>query len=107
MPHSPTASASSTALVIGGGISGLACAWRLRQLGLPVLLLERGRRFGGVIETVEQDGFRFDVGPQSFTSTPALSDLIDELGLGGELLRADPRAPRYILKGRLVPAPLS
>jgi oxygen-dependent protoporphyrinogen oxidase len=98
----------SKILVIGGGISGLACAWRLRQLGLPALLLERGRRFGGVIDTVEQDGFRFDVGPQSFTNTQALSELIDELGLGGELLQADPRAPRYILKyGRLVPAPLS
>jgi oxygen-dependent protoporphyrinogen oxidase len=95
-------------LVVGGGISGLACAWRLRQLGVPVLLLERGSRFGGVIETVEQNGFRFDVGPQSFTNTPALAELIDKLGLAGELLRADPRAPRYILHGgRLVPAPFS
>jgi protoporphyrinogen/coproporphyrinogen III oxidase len=108
MLHSPTVSASSKALVIGGGISGLACAWRLRQLGLPALLLERSPRFGGVIDTVEQDGFRFDVGPQSFTNTQALSELIDELGLRSELLRADPRAPRYILKsGRLVPAPLA
>ncbi len=108
MPNAPKI------LVIGGGISGLTCAWRLRQLGLPVLLLERGSRFGGVIETVDENGFRFDVGPQSFTNTPALSELIDELsldgelGLGGELLRADPRAPRYILQGgRLVPAPFS
>jgi len=95
-------------LVVGGGISGLACAWRLRQLGLSVLLLERGSRFGGVIETVEENGFRFDIGPQSFTNTPALSELIDELSLGGELLRADARAPRYILhRGLLVPAPFS
>ena len=72
MPNAPKI------LVIGGGISGLACAWRLRQLGLPVLLLERGSRFGGVIETVEENGFRFDIGPQSFTNTPALSELIDE-----------------------------
>ena len=98
----------SKILVIGGGISGLACAWRLRQLGRPVLLLERGPRFGGVIDTIEQNGFRFDIGPQSFTITQALSELIDVLGLGSELLQADPRAPRYILKGgRLVPAPLS
>ena len=98
----------SKILVIGGGISGLACAWRLRQLGRPVLLLERGPRFGGVIDTIEQNGFRFDIGPQSFTNTQALFELIDELGLGSELLQADPRAPRYILRhGRLVPAPLS
>lgn len=95
-------------LVIGGGISGLACAWRFRQLGQPALLIERSSRFGGVIDTIDQHGFRFDIGPQSFTNTQALSELIDELGLGGELLRADPRAPRYILKHkRLVPAPLS
>jgi len=94
--------------VIGGGISGLACAWRLKQLGLPVLLLERSRRFGGVIDTVDQDSFRFDIGPQSFMNTQAVSELIGELGLRGELLEADPRAPRYILNhSRLVPAPLS
>jgi len=99
---------ASKILVIGGGISGLACAWRLRQLGQPVLLLERSRRFGGVIDTVEEAGFRFDIGPQSFTSTPALSELIEELGLTGELVSADPRAPRYILRsGQLLPAPLS
>ena len=99
---------ASKILVIGGGISGLACAWRLRQLGQPVLLLERGTRFGGVIDSIDQEGFRFDIGPQSFTNTPAISALIDELDLTGELLRADPRAPRYILKGgRMVPAPLS
>jgi oxygen-dependent protoporphyrinogen oxidase len=96
-----------TVLVIGGGISGLACAWRLRQRGVPVLLLERGSRFGGVIGRIEKDGFDFDVGPQSFSATPPLAKLIDELGLAGQVLRADPRAPRYILlHRRLVRAPL-
>lgn len=96
-----------TVLVIGGGISGLACAWRLRRRGVPVLLLERGPRFGGVIGRVEKDGFNFDVGPQSFSATPPLATLIDQLGLAGDVLRADPRAPRYILlHGRLVRAPL-
>ena len=79
----------------------------LRRRGVPVLLLERGPRFGGVIDPIEKDGFDFDVGPQSFSATPPLATLIDELGLGSELLRADPRAPRYILlRGRLVRAPL-
>jgi oxygen-dependent protoporphyrinogen oxidase len=95
-------------LVIGGGISGLACAHRLRAMNLPVLLVERSARFGGVIDTVEKDGFRFDIGPQSFLTTPPLESLIAALNLGADLLRAAPRAPRYILhRGRLVPAPLS
>ncbi|HEY7951936.1 MAG TPA: glycine oxidase ThiO, partial [Solirubrobacteraceae bacterium] len=33
----------SEVLIVGGGIIGLACAWRARQAGLAVTLLERGR----------------------------------------------------------------
>ncbi|MBZ5698419.1 MAG: protoporphyrinogen oxidase [Acidobacteriia bacterium] len=96
------------AVVIGGGISGLACAYRLQQAGIPVLLLDAGSRCGGVISTREIDGFRFELGPQSFLSTEPLLKLIEGLGLNDELLRADSRAPRYILLGgKLIPAPLA
>jgi protoporphyrinogen/coproporphyrinogen III oxidase len=96
------------AAVIGGGISGLACAYRLQQAGVPVRVLEAASRGGGLIQTVEEDGFRFESGPQSFLSNQALLTLIERLGLQEELLRADPRAPRYILlRGKLVPAPLA
>ena len=95
-------------IVIGGGISGLACAYHLQQAGIPVRVLDAGARPGGVISTQEQDGFHFDLGPQSFLFTEPLLKLIDALGLKNELLHADPRAPRYILfRGQLVPAPLS
>lgn len=94
-------------VVIGGGISGLACAWQLLQHGVPVILLERSARLGGVIDTVESAGFRFDIGPQSFLATPQLTTLIEQLGISDELVKADPRAPRYILfHERLVRAPL-
>ncbi|HEV7967301.1 MAG TPA: protoporphyrinogen oxidase [Candidatus Acidoferrales bacterium] len=95
-------------LVIGGGISGLACAYHLQQAGIPLRLLEAESRPGGVIATKVTDGFRFELGPQSFLSTEPLSQLIDALGLKDQLLRANPRAPRYILVGgQLVPAPLA
>jgi protoporphyrinogen/coproporphyrinogen III oxidase len=96
------------AIVIGGGISGLACAFRLRELGVSVTLLEASDRFGGVIQSVEKDGFLFEFGPQSFLATEPLLDLIGRLGLADELQVADPRAPRFVLvRGRPVRAPLS
>jgi oxygen-dependent protoporphyrinogen oxidase len=96
------------AIVIGGGISGLTCAYHLQQAGIPVRVLDAGVRPGGVISTREKDGFRFELGPQSFLSTNPLLKLIDALGLNNELLHADSRAPRYILfRGQLVPAPLA
>jgi oxygen-dependent protoporphyrinogen oxidase len=98
----------SQVAVIGGGISGLICAWRLQQKGLSVRLIESAPRCGGVIATIEQDGFRFDIGPQSFSADAPLLQLIHDLNLDHELLQADSRAPRYILhKRRLVAAPLS
>jgi len=94
-------------VVIGGGISGLACAWRLRQLGAEVLLFESEERPGGVIRTVERDGVLYEAGPQSFLLAPALADLIAELDLEDELLLADRRAPRFIvLGGKLRRVPL-
>jgi oxygen-dependent protoporphyrinogen oxidase len=86
-------------IVIGGGISGLICAHRLQLRGRNVLLLEESERAGGVIGTVRQDGFQFELGPQSFLSNATLLELISSLGLDGELLHADSKAPRYVLVG--------
>jgi len=95
-------------LVIGGGISGLACAYRLKRLGIDVTLFESADRAGGLVGTVQKDGFLFESGPQSFQGTPVLLDLIRELGIESELLQANPRAPRYVLRsGRLQLLPMS
>ena len=96
------------AIVIGGGISGLACAYRLQRSGIPVRVLEAASRPGGMIATARKDGCLFELGPQSFLATETLAALVDPLGLKDQLLRANPRAPRYIfLGGKLVPAPLA
>jgi len=105
-----TDSANTTApvVVIGGGISGLACAFRLKKRGISVLLLEKSNRFGGVVESKQQDGFLFESGPQSFLLTSELAELIEDAGLGGDLISAPPRLARYILHGgKLVSVPLS
>ncbi|MGH9757896.1 MAG: protoporphyrinogen oxidase [Candidatus Acidiferrales bacterium] len=95
-------------MVIGGGVSGLACAYRLQQLQIPCTLLESGTTPGGLAATFEHGGFLFESGPQSFQATPALRNLIGETGLQDELLEADAKAPRFILRnGHLLKIPLS
>ncbi|MGH9714681.1 MAG: protoporphyrinogen oxidase [Candidatus Acidiferrales bacterium] len=99
---------SKNAIVIGGGISGLACAFRLQRLGIPVILLESASRVGGLMGTIEKDGLLFESGPQSFQGTESILELTEQAGIKGELLFADPRAPRYVLRqGKLQEIPMS
>ncbi len=85
------------AIVVGGGITGLAAAYRLNNrlsiLGRPfkVTLLEAGERFGGPIQTLHQGPFLLEAGPDAFLSVkPAALTLIQELGLSHELLETRP-----------------
>lgn len=99
---------SQHVIVIGAGLSGLACAHRLNQLGMEVTVLEAADRAGGLLGTIRKDGFLFESGPQSFQTTEILIELIRELGIEIELQKADPSAPRYILlHGRLQRIPTS
>ncbi len=96
------------AVVIGGGISGLSCAYRLQRAGIPARVLEAGGRPGGMIATKDKGGFRFELGPQSFLTSEPLLKLIESVGLNEQLVPTDRRAPRYILsRGKLTPAPLA
>ena len=95
-------------LVVGGGISGLVCAYTLRKSGIDAQLVESSQCPGGVIQSLSREGFLCELGPQSFSGTPALRQLCVDLGISNDLLQAPPRAPRYVLiDGKLRPLPLS
>ncbi len=51
-------------VVIGAGISGLACARTLMASGMDFLILEAGRKIGGRIQSDHVDGFILDRGFQ-------------------------------------------
>ncbi|MEK6322648.1 MAG: protoporphyrinogen oxidase [Acidobacteriota bacterium] len=93
-------------IVIGGGISGLVCAYRLKTLGVGVTLIERSDRIGGVIQSESIDGFLVERGPNSSQGSEELLDLVEELGITGELVEGDPKAQAYVyFDGRLNPVP--
>lgn len=95
-------------VVIGAGISGLACAYRLKQLGIPCLVLEAQERAGGLISTIHRNGFLFETGPQCPRFPPSVWQLVRELNLDTEFVAGDPGAKRYIVRNsRLHRAPFS
>lgn len=100
--------------VIGGGISGLAAAHRLVELGrergapVDVRLFESSGRAGGVIRTERQDGFVIEAGPDSFLSEkPAALRLCERLGITGQLVgtREEFRRTYVVRDGHLRPLP--
>lgn len=100
--------------IIGGGISGLAAAYRLSQssLGqdgqLEIHVYEAQNRFGGVIETEHRDGFLMERGPESFiTAKPWALNLCRELGLESELIGTNEKARQSFILSRdkLIPVP--
>ncbi|HXF40665.1 MAG TPA: protoporphyrinogen oxidase [Blastocatellia bacterium] len=93
-------------VVIGAGISGLVCAYRLKTLGVDVALIEKSDRVGGVIQSERIGGFLIERGPNSSQGTEELVALVDELGIIDELVEGDPKAPAYVyFSGRLHAVP--
>ncbi len=92
--------------IIGGGITGLAAAYRLQKT-IPkadITLLEATNHLGGKIGTEQFDGFVMEWGPDCFLSRkPRGIGLCQELGLTAELVGRNPRyAKTFVLRnGRL------
>jgi oxygen-dependent protoporphyrinogen oxidase len=94
-------------LIVGGGISGLATAWLLRDKAraagkeLEISLLEKENRVGGKIWSIKADGYTCEWGPNGFLdSKPQTLDLCKAVGVDGHLHRSNDNArKRYIYSG--------
>src|SRR5882762_9030131 len=76
-----------TVAVVGAGLAGLAAAWELREGGADTILLDAGRRPGGMIVTERRDGFVVEGGPDGFLAAePDIQDLAREVGIGDRLV---------------------
>ncbi|MDP1995164.1 MAG: FAD-dependent oxidoreductase, partial [Ignavibacteria bacterium] len=97
-------------VVLGAGVSGLTTAWLLQKKGFDVTVLEKNKEAGGAMESVLDDGYMFDRGPNSGLETvPVIKEVVDEIGLTNEMVYANEKGnKRYILRnGELHPLPMS
>ncbi|SDK75658.1 protoporphyrinogen oxidase [Arthrobacter sp. ok362] len=80
-----------TAVVIGGGISGLLAAREFARAGVRTTVLEASEAWGGCVGNHAVAGLTLDSGAESFaTRTAAVADLAAELGLAGEIVAPNP-----------------
>jgi len=93
-------------VVVGGGISGLAAAWYLSRAGLRVTVLEGSPAVGGKLRVSEIAGQWLDEGAESVvTRRPEGLELIEELGLSGELIHPGAAGASIFSHGELRPMP--
>jgi len=90
---------------VGGGITGLAAAWFLRDRA-DVVLFEAGGRLGGKIATGELAGVPVETGPDTFLArVPEATDLCGAVGLGDDLVPPATGKAYLWSRGRLRPLP--
>lgn len=98
------------AVVVGGGISGLAAAYALRNrareagIDLDLTVLEKEERTGGKIWSIKEEGYLYEWGPNGFLdSKPQTLDLCKDLGVQDSLLRSNDHArKRYIFSNGML-----
>ena len=94
--------------VVGGGVSGLAAAHRLsvERPDAEITVLEAGPRIGGSLHRVEVGGVVVDVGAEAMLHRRREAvDLVEELGLGADLVHPATTTANLWTRGRLAPMP--
>ncbi len=98
-----------TFAVVGGGISGLVAAYRIRAAvgaDADIVMFDPADRLGGVLRTETLCGQPMDIGAEAFVARrPEVPALLAELGLADRQITTTGVRPTIYSQGRLHPLP--
>ncbi len=93
-------------IIIGAGPAGLTAAYQFGKKGVTSTVVESDHVVGGISRTVEDNGWKFDIGGHRFfTKVKAVDDLWHEILPADEFL-SRPRMSRIFYRGNLYDYPL-
>jgi phytoene dehydrogenase-like protein len=75
-------------IVIGGGMAGLTCAAYIAREGRKVLLIEKNRECGGLVNTFAHNGFKFDTGIRALENAGIIFPMLNELGIKIDVIKS-------------------
>ncbi|MFW9823226.1 MAG: phytoene desaturase family protein [Candidatus Thorarchaeota archaeon] len=72
-------------IIVGAGIAGLTAAAYLSRAKYNVLLIEKNKEIGGLVNTIERDGFFFDTAARSIENSGIVRPFLNDLGIKLEI----------------------
>ncbi|MDM7919756.1 MAG: NAD(P)/FAD-dependent oxidoreductase [Methanosarcina sp.] len=75
-------------IVVGGGIAGLTCAAYVAREGRRVLLIEKNRECGGLVNSFSHNGFQFDTGIRALENAGIIFPMLKELGIKLDIVKS-------------------
>jgi all-trans-retinol 13,14-reductase len=75
-------------IIVGGGIAGLTSAAYLSSEGQKVLLIEKNRECGGLVNSFTRDGFHFDAGVRALEDAGIILPMLKDLGIQLEFVKS-------------------
>ena len=95
--------------ILGGGISGISLAHfllnSLRVQNLQIHLFDKGDQIGGLCQTIDLDGFKFDFGPHNIHSTDQVFNSL-MVGFHGKKYKDRTYQAQVSFMNKFVPYPM-
>ncbi|MBN1925217.1 MAG: NAD(P)/FAD-dependent oxidoreductase, partial [Prolixibacteraceae bacterium] len=75
-------------IIVGGGVAGLTATAFLAREGQKVLLIEKNKEPGGLVNTFSRNGFHFDAGVRALEDAGIILPMLKDLNIEFEVVKS-------------------